>query len=458
MGSQTKRAKLTAAKLVSWISIRCDLNASVHVKIGQQREPNGDQSGDPQADPARPGQGHTREPAFADTEYSQVASARRPAAWDETYADISQGDPRISSDENWAPVNFLYSLRDDQRQAFRAIASVQQFDAGERLMREGDHADHVAVITSGLTEVRVRENGADRIVAQRGPGQLIGERAALKVSRRSATVEAVVPVRALIVRTEDFREFISTYPEVLELIEKQLFTRMREYRPGRAWPDLAGQNCTVIRTDVSGFSARYRTAGDRDFVRVALREITRQALGPLWLDCWVEDRGDGHLIVVQASVPTAEVVERIATALPPLLRAHNRIHREPAQITLRVAVEVGPVRKDLSGVSGDAIIDVTRMVDAAAFKHAMTVQGAEFGIIVSPFVHRAHVASRGGLAEYAKVHVRVKEARRSAWMRLAGTAQLGQVQLERYGLLPVAGSGGRSRSNVTVLTAKPWRA
>jgi hypothetical protein len=69
------------------------------------------------------------------------------------------------------------------------------------------------------------------------------------------------------------------------------------------------------------------------------------------------------------------------------------------------------------------------MVDAPAFKHAMTVQGAEFGIIVSPFVHRAHVASRGGLAEYAKVHVRVKEARRSAWMRLAGTAQLGQVQL-----------------------------
>jgi hypothetical protein len=42
---------------------------------------------------------------------------------------------------------------------------------------------------------------------------------------------------------------------VLELIEKQLFTRMREYRPGRAWPDLAGQNCTVIRTDVAGFSA-----------------------------------------------------------------------------------------------------------------------------------------------------------------------------------------------------------
>ena len=214
----------------------------------------------------------------------------------------------------------------------------------------------------------------------------------------------------------------------------------------------------MIRTDVAGFSAPYRSAGDTEFVRAAIREITRQALGPLWLCCWHEDRGDGHLIVVQASIPTAEVLERLTTALPPLLRAHNRIHREPAQITLRVAVEVGPVRKDQSGVSGDAIIDATRMVDAPAFKHAMAGQGAHFGIIVSPFVHRAHIASRGDQAEYAKVRVRVKETRTSAWMQLTGTAQLGQVQSRPPGgprrargcrrgrstaRRPSAGAGGR---------------
>jgi hypothetical protein len=291
----------------------------------------------------------------------------------------------------------------------------------------------VAVITSGLTEVMVAENGTGRIVAQRGPGQLVGERAALNVARRSATVKAVVPVQALLARTDDFREFIKAYPEVLELIEKQLFTRMREDRPGAAWPELAGQNSTVIRTDVAGFSAAYRSAGDREFVRAALREITRQALGPLWLDCWHEDRGDGHLIVIQASIPTAAVLDRLTTALSPLLREHNRRHREPAQITLRVAVEVGPVVKDPSGVSGDVIIDVTRMVDAPILKHAMKVQGADFGIIVSPFVHRAHAATPGGPDGYTKVQVRVKEARLVAWMHLPGTAQLGQVQLATSG-------------------------
>jgi len=314
-----------------------------------------------------------------------------------------------------------------------AVASRHFFDAGERLMREGEHGDHVAVITSGLTVVRVRENGADRIVAERGPGQLIGERAALNVSRRSATVVAVVPVRALLVRTADFEAFISTYPEILDLIEEQMFTRMREYRPGPGWPDLAGQNATVIRTDVAGFSSPHRSAEDREVIRAALLAMTREALGPLWLDCWHEDRGDGHLIVVPSSIPTAAVLDRLTTAFPSRLRAHNRIHSEPAQITLRVAVEVGPVRKDQSGVSGDAIIDVSRMVDAPAFKHAVAARGAHFGIIVSPFVHRAHITSADGMAGYAKVHVRVKETRRSAWMQLTGAVQLGQVQLATSG-------------------------
>ncbi len=123
----------------------------------------------------------------------------------------------------------------------------------------------------------MREDGAGRVVAQRGPGQLIGERSALKVSRRSAAVVALVPVRALVVRTADFETFISVYPEVLDLIAEQIFTRMRQHRPGAAPSDLARQNCTVIRTDVAGFSSANRCAADRELIRTALRELTRQA-------------------------------------------------------------------------------------------------------------------------------------------------------------------------------------
>ena len=211
---------------------------------------------------------NTADHDFEYTECCQVTSADEPADRREMHSDGDQGRQHMSASEDWTAVNFWYSLRRDQQQAFRVVANCQLFDAGERLMREGEHGDHVAVVTSGLTEIRVREDGAERVVAQRGPGQLIGERAALKVSRRSAAVVAVVPVRALVVRTADFETFISVYPEVLDRIEEQIFTRMREHRPGAGPSDLAGQNCTVIRTDVAGFSSANRCAADRELIRI----------------------------------------------------------------------------------------------------------------------------------------------------------------------------------------------
>ena len=300
-------------------------------------------------------------------------------------------------------------------------------------MREGEPGDYVAVIISGLTEVRVRQDGAWRLVAERGPGQLIGERAALEINPRSATVVAVGTVEALVVRTADFAGFLSAHPEVLKLVERQIFTRMLEDRPGSGRPELAGQNCTVVRTDVAGFSAAGRNDDDRRFVRAELLTMTRQALGPLWQACWREDRGDGLLIVVPPSIPTAEVLERLITALPPGLSAHNRIHSAPAQIRLRVAMAVGPVEKDGPGVNGKAIIVASRLVEAPAFKRAAVGQGADFAIIVSPFVYHAHVEPRSGPAGYAKVPVRVKETRESAWMQLIGAGQPGQVQLATSG-------------------------
>jgi len=91
----------------------------------------------------------------------------------------------------------------------------------------------VAVILSGLTQIRVCEHGVERVVAERGPGQLIGERAALEVNVRSATVVALQTVVALVMRTSDFAAFISTNPAVLKIVEEQIYLRLREGRPVR---------------------------------------------------------------------------------------------------------------------------------------------------------------------------------------------------------------------------------
>ena len=120
-------------------------------------------------------------------------------------------------------------------------------------------------------------------------------------------------------------------------------------------------------------------------------------------------------------VPTARVIDRLLTVLPAELRRHNRICSAPARIQLRVAVDVGPVLEDGIGMTGHSVIRASRLLDAPAFKQAITDRGALLGLIVSSFIYECCVRSGGGLldpAHYAQVPVQVKETQMSAWMYL----------------------------------------
>ena len=178
---------------------------------------------------------------------------------------------RVSVSEK-AMANFWDSLNPDQRRAFEAKANKRVFPSGARIMREGEQGNHVAVLLSGLTEIRVREDGAERVIAERGPGQLIGERAALEVSPRSATVVAIQTVVALVLRTEDFAAFISTYPAVLRIVENQIYYRLRE---GTARYDAGPIRPATWRT--TG-----RTAGPHRAGTVAGTRRTRRCAHRCW--------------------------------------------------------------------------------------------------------------------------------------------------------------------------------
>ena len=130
-----------------------------------------------------------------------------------------------------SPANTAASFWDvldpTEREALRSVASWRTFAAGARLMEEGERADHVMVILGGRVKVCVDENGSERVLAVRGLGQLVGERGALKVSVRSATVVALDMIWALVVQTKDFAAFISAHPRVLAIVQSQLDRRRR---------------------------------------------------------------------------------------------------------------------------------------------------------------------------------------------------------------------------------------
>ena len=368
-----------------------------------------------------------------------------PALWVRTAG--SQSRPSRSSAGG---VIFWEALDPIERDAFRAVASSRIFAAGARLVAEGDQADHVIVILSGRTKICVEENGGERVLAERGPGQLVGERAVLQLSQRSASVIALERVQALVVRIGDFATFISAHPRVLGIVESQLYDRHTE-DPARYGPDvlatfpvseataddrlgrfpsarrqgqhpraLNGENCTVILSDVVGFGARVRTDDDRRLIREALFAMTHTALQDL-PDVWSwDDRGDGLLTVVPPSVTTAQVIGHLHKELPAALEEHNRAHHDSAQIKLRVAINVGPVITDTMGVSGEAIIVAARLVEAPPFKEAMEESQADLGIIASAFIHETVIRHDLGLTGYSQVQVDVKESSFPAWMKLFG--------------------------------------
>ena len=335
------------------------------------------------------------------------------------------------------------------------MASWRTFAAGARLMEEGERADHVMVILGGRVKVCVDEHGSERVLAVRGLGQLVGERGALKVSVRSATVVALDMIWALVVQTKDFAAFVSAHPRVLDIVQHQLYQRCTNqpaecghaangpggfratpanstaaagqpdinYRPshsGRHSQPLNGENCTVFLTDVVGFGARIRTDGDRLLIRDALFRMTQAAMQVI-PEAQSEDRGDGFLTVVPPNVSTATVLDELLKKLPAALELHNSTQRESARFKLRLAVNVGPVVSDIMGVSGEAIIVVARLVEAPSFKKAIAESPVSLGVIASPFVYEAvirHSSNPSDLASYSRVPVEVKESDTTAWMRL----------------------------------------
>ncbi len=344
------------------------------------------------------------------------------------------------------PVSFWDALDATERVALATVAVAEGFTAGQPLMREGDLADHVMVITAGHVEVCVDENGWERALAERGPGDLVGERGGLQVRIRSASVIALDAVEVLTVSTGAFQAFVSAHPQVFDIVEQQLYDRLTEtaaVRPDRlrprdtvlasvhcpvsaltvpTLPPLNGEHCTIVYSDIVGFSSRERNDADRLVIRRALYGITRKILQGI-PGAWSQDRGDGLLTVIPPSVPTAEVIALLHRDLPAALDRHNRTDRGATRFQLRIAIDVGPVTSDMMGVSGEAIIIAARLLEAPVFKAAFATGTVSFGVISSSFVFEAvikHSLNPLDLAGYFEIPVKVKGFSALAWMKIFG--------------------------------------
>ena len=89
--------------------------------------------------------------------------------------DVERTISRVNAVRDAGAVNFWSVLSPAERNAFESAARRQVFAAGTALMREGEQADAVMVILDGRARVCIDEDGRERVITERGPGDLIGE-------------------------------------------------------------------------------------------------------------------------------------------------------------------------------------------------------------------------------------------------------------------------------------------
>jgi CRP/FNR family cyclic AMP-dependent transcriptional regulator len=121
---------------------------------------------------------------------------------------------------------FLAALSEADARELRALGRVRRYAAGDTIFHQGDEAGGVSILLEGRVKVSaITPAGKEVILAFRGPGDVVGEVAAIAGSERSSAVRAVDPVQALAVGAAEFRAFLNSHERaamnlVLMLIDR----------------------------------------------------------------------------------------------------------------------------------------------------------------------------------------------------------------------------------------------
>jgi CRP-like cAMP-binding protein len=103
-------------------------------------------------------------------------------------------------------------LTDDERAVLTDLGRITVYPPGTTMCVEGDPATHVFVLVDGWVKILgVTSDGHEMVLALRGDGDTVGEMAGETTGYRTATVQAIGTVRALIVGYEKFSSFLDSH-------------------------------------------------------------------------------------------------------------------------------------------------------------------------------------------------------------------------------------------------------
>jgi CRP/FNR family transcriptional regulator, cyclic AMP receptor protein len=127
-----------------------------------------------------------------------------------------------------AAPDFLSLLGPEDRGALDETGIRREYPRGSVILHSGDDPAAVLLLLEG--RVKIAAPGAearDAVLAFRGPGDLVGELAAIDGRRRSASVAALEPVVALAFAASDFQRLMQTRPGIGVALLRVIANRLR---------------------------------------------------------------------------------------------------------------------------------------------------------------------------------------------------------------------------------------
>jgi CRP/FNR family cyclic AMP-dependent transcriptional regulator len=115
-------------------------------------------------------------------------------------------------------------LSSREREQVARWADEVDVPAGKHLLDQGRFAYEFFVIEDGTAEVRQDRHP----IATLGPGDVVGEIGLLEGALRSATIETLTPVRAIVMDATSFASMMDVLPKVADRI--RAIARQRQQR------------------------------------------------------------------------------------------------------------------------------------------------------------------------------------------------------------------------------------
>ena len=126
-------------------------------------------------------------------------------------------------------IPFLRQLGSEDADALVGLIRRRKVRRAQPILRAGAAGEEVVLVLDG--RVKLVAYGADHrevVLALRGPGELLGDMAALSGQRRTATVVAVDDVEVGFLRADDFRAFLREHPDAALVLIRTLVRRLSE--------------------------------------------------------------------------------------------------------------------------------------------------------------------------------------------------------------------------------------